>query len=31
VLGLCRTAFGRLALPRDLAPAAHIAVDLTTI
>jgi 16S rRNA pseudouridine516 synthase len=31
VLALCRTAFGRLALPRDLAPAAHIAVDLTTI
>ncbi len=31
VLALCRTAFGRLALPRDLAPGAHVTVDLSTV
>ena len=31
VVALCRTAFGRLALPRDLALGSHVSVDLTTI
>ena len=31
VLALCRTAFGRLALPRDLALGSHVSVDLTAI
>ena len=31
VLGLCRTAFGRLALPHGLAPGAYRAVDLADV
>jgi 16S rRNA pseudouridine516 synthase len=31
VLGLCRVAFGRMALPPDLAPGAHVAVDLSMV
>jgi 16S rRNA pseudouridine516 synthase len=31
VLGLCRVAFGRLPLPRDLAPSAYLPVDLTQV
>jgi 16S rRNA pseudouridine516 synthase len=31
VLGLCRVAFGRLALPHDLAPGSFIAADLTQV
>jgi 16S rRNA pseudouridine516 synthase len=31
VLGLCRVAFGRLPLPRDLAPGAYVPVDLTEV
>jgi len=30
-LGLCRVAFGRLALPADLAPGAYAAVNLTEV
>jgi 16S rRNA pseudouridine516 synthase len=31
VLGLCRVAFGRLALPVDLAPGTYVDVDLTQV
>ncbi len=31
VLALCRTAFGRLALPHDLAPGQYISADLSTV
>ena len=31
VLGLCRVAFGRLALPPDLAPGTYVAVDLSKV
>jgi 16S rRNA pseudouridine516 synthase len=31
VLGLCRTAFGRLALPRDLPPSTYVDVDLSLV
>jgi 16S rRNA pseudouridine516 synthase len=31
VLGLCRVAFGRLALPTDLPPGRYVSVDLTSV